>query len=115
MALLLAGAGISGALAESAASFPGGEEALQAYLTGNIKYPVLAKENGIEGTVTVNFVVTDEGKVSEVKVARPLDPDLEAEAVRLINGMPVWIPATDASGKPVPSTVTIPVKFRLKD
>lgn len=104
-----------GAFAASPASFPGGDEALLAYLSTNVKYPAFARDNGIEGTVTVLFVVGVDGSISNVKVARPLDPDLESEAVRLVKGMPVWIPATDDNGTPVSSEASLPVKFRLTE
>lgn len=103
-----------GAFADTPATFPGGPEELDKYLATNVKYPVFAMENGIEGTVTVNFIVGRDGSISEVKVARPLDPDLEAEALRIVKGMPKWTPATDDSGAPVETPVSLPVKFRLK-
>lgn len=95
------------------AVFPGGQEALDEFLNSNIKYPAFAQENGIEGTVTVDFVVAPDGTLSGIKIARPLDPDLEAEAIRVVKAMPAWTPATDDSGSPVKSTVSLPVKFRL--
>ena len=110
---LLAAACAFGAGAATPASFPGGQEALDAYLSGNVKYPAFAQENGIEGTVTVDFTVGTDGAITGVKIARPLDPDLEAEAVRVVKAMPAWTPATDDSGAAVTSTVSLPVKFRL--
>jgi len=109
---LLMAAGL-GAYASTPAAFPGGQEALDAYLENNVKYPAPAIENGIEGTVTVDFTVGTDGKVTDVKIVRPLDPDLEAEAGRVVKAMPAWAPATDDNGKPVSSTVRLPVKFRL--
>ncbi len=110
---LLLGATL-GAAAATPASFPGGQEALDQFLVENVRYPAIAQENGIEGTVTVNFTVNADGSIAAVKIVRPLDPDLEAEARRVVTKMPSWTPATDDSGRPVTSTVTLPVKFRLK-
>lgn len=110
---LLTAAIASGAAASTPATFPGGQEALDTYLGSNVKYPVFAQENGIEGTVTVDFTVSPDGTVTGVKIARPLDPDLEAEAIRVVKAMPAWVPATDDAGAPVTSTVSLPVKFRL--
>lgn len=101
------------AWADVPASFPGGQEALFKYLGTNVIYPVSAQENGIEGTVTVIFTVKPDGKISDIKIARPLDPDLEAEAIRVVKDMPAWTPATGDDGTPVSSSVTLPVKFRL--
>ncbi len=70
-------------------------------------------QNGIEGVVTLSFTVGTDGKISKITVERPLDPDLEAEAVRVVGGMPLWVPATDDTGQPVSQTVRLPVKFRL--
>lgn len=105
---------VMSAYAATPASFPGGQEQLDKYLAENVIYPVVAVENGIEGTVTIDFIVGKDGSISAVKVARPLDPDLEAEAIRIVKGMPKWTPATDDSGQPVEAPVSLPVKFRLK-
>lgn len=95
------------------ASFPGGDDALMSFLSTNVTYPAMAQENGIEGTVIVLFAVATDGAITNIHVARPLDPDLEEEALRVVKIMPAWIPATDDSGTPVSSDVTLPVKFRL--
>lgn len=105
-------AGLS-AFASTPAEFPGGKDALLAYLSENMKYPAFAIENGIEGKVMVDFIVTTDGTITDVKIARPLDPDLEEEATRLVKGMPAWKPATDDSGKAVASPVSLPITFRL--
>ncbi|MCM1319881.1 MAG: energy transducer TonB [Muribaculaceae bacterium] len=105
----------AGVYAATPATFPGGQEALSDYLNANVVYPAFARDNGIEGTVTVLFVVGTDGSISNVKVARPLDPDLEAEAVRIVKNMPNWTPATDDAGTPVSSEATLPVKFRLSN
>lgn len=101
--------------AATPASFPGGQDALQEYIASKISYPQSAIDNMIEGVVTVEFTVNADGSVSDAKVTHPLDPDLEAEAVRIVKSLPAWTPATDDSGKPVSQRVDIPVKFRLPE
>ncbi len=107
---------VSGAIscaAATPATFPGGSDAATKYLAEHIKYPARSMQNGIEGVVTLSFTVGTDGKISNITVERPLDPDLEAEAVRVVRGMPLWVPATDDAGQPVSQTVRLPVKFRL--
>ena len=103
------------ALAATPASFPGGDEACKAFLVNEIHYPPYASENGIEGTVTVSFTVAADGSIGDVKVVRPLDPDLEAEAIRVVKAMPAWIPATDDAGTPVAQSATLPIKFTITE
>ncbi len=100
--------------ADSAPSFPGGEEALATYLSENMKYPKPALDNGIEGVVTVEFTVKADGSIGQIKIVRMLDPDLEQEAIRLVKQMPAWTPA-DKGGQAIDQTVTLPVKFALPD
>lgn len=89
--------------------FPGGDSALKKYLSENVRYPEISKENGVEGIVTVGFVVNTDGSLNNVKVLKFIDPDLEKEAVRVVSGMPAWIPA-EKNGTPIeaPSQVEIP-------
>lgn len=93
-------------------SFPGGDEALQKFLTENIHYPEPALENGIEGVVTIDFLVKADGSIGETKIVRMIDPDLEDEAVRIVKSMPKWNPGI-YNGKPVDSWFRVPIKFRL--
>lgn len=102
------------ASADSAPAFPGGDAALQTYLSENMKYPKAASDNGIEGVVNVEFAVLPDGTIGQIKIVRMLDPDLEQEAIRLVKSMPTWTPA-EKGGKPVEQTVTLPVKFTLPD
>ncbi len=104
-----------GAAAQSPASFPGGKEAMEEYITTNLVYPSAARDNGIEGIITVDFTVKTDGTIGPIKIMRMVDPDLEQEAIRLVKSMPAWAPATDASGKPVASTVSLPITFSLGD
>lgn len=97
---------------EQMPSFPGGNAALMNYLSNNIKYPVIAEENGIQGRVIVQFVVGKDGHISDVRVAKSVDPSLDKEAVRVVRGMPRWIPGKQ-NGQAVTVRYTLPVTFRL--
>ncbi len=94
-------------------SFPGGQAALMQWLNANIKYPVIAAENGIEGRVIVQFVVSKTGSISDVRVVRGVDPSLDKEAVRVVNNMPNWTPGRQ-NGTTVNVRFTLPVTFRLQ-
>jgi protein TonB len=94
-------------------AFPGGDAALIKYVAENTKYPVLAQENGIEGTVYIRFVVTKTGEVGEAKVMRAVDPLLEEEALRVVKTLPRWTPGKN-NGNPVNVWFIIPVKFKLQ-
>lgn len=101
------------AFAATTPSFPGGEEAMKKYIADNLKYPEMAKENGIEGIVNVAFTVKADGSVGSIKIVRMIDPDLEQEAIRLVKTMPKWTPA-DEGGTPVEATATIAIPFILE-
>lgn len=92
--------------------FPGGTEALQQYLKVNLRYPIDAKSMGIEGKVMVNFVVNAEGIVSNAKIMRGVSPELDAEALRLVNSMNRWKPASH-NGVPLSMAVTMPIEFKI--
>ena len=99
---------------EKQPEFPGGTTALMKFLGDNIKYPVIAQENGIQGRVITNFVVERDGSISDVQVVRGQDPSLDREAVRVIKTMPKWTPGQQR-GKPVRVRFTLPVVFRLQN
>ena len=99
---------------EDQPEFPGGMSALMKFLGDNIKYPVIAQENGIQGRVITNFVVERDGSISDVQVIRGQDPSLDKEAVRVIKTMPRWTPGQQR-GKPVRVRFTLPVVFRLQN
>lgn len=103
---------VTAAFADNDATFPGGKEAMDEYITSNLKYPVTAKENGIEGVVNVSFVVNADGSIGTIEIKRLIDPDLEQEAIRLVKTMPKWTPAVK-DGKPVQSIVEMPILFTL--
>ena len=98
---------------EEMPSFPGGQGALMSYLASNIKYPVVAQENGVQGRVIVSFVVERDGSISDVKVARSVDPSLDREAQRVVKSMPKWKPGKQ-NGSAVRVKYTVPVVFRLQ-
>ena len=98
---------------EEMPSFPGGSAALMSYLSSNTKYPVVAQENGVQGRVIVSFVVERDGSISDVKVARSVDPSLDREAQRVVKSMPKWKPGKQ-NGSAVRVKYTVPVVFRLQ-
>ncbi len=93
--------------------FPGGPAALQAFLSSNTKYPVVAQENGVQGRVIVSFVVERDGSITDVKVVRSVDPSLDREATRVVKSMPRWSPGKQ-NGSAVRVKYTVPVVFRLQ-
>ena len=99
---------------ETMPEFPGGQGELMKYLASNVKYPVIAQENGIQGRVICQFVVNKDGSIVDVVVARTSgEPSLDKEAVRVIKSMPKWKPGKQR-GKAVRVKYTVPVNFRLQ-
>ena len=98
---------------EQMPQFPGGQQALFEYLSKNIKYPVIAEENGVQGRVIVTFVVERDGSITDVKVVKSVDPSLDKEAQRVVKAMPHWIPGKQ-NGSAVRVKYTVPVTFRLQ-
>lgn len=97
---------------EQEPSYPGGEEAMQAFIKENITYPEEAVKNKEQGRVYVKFVIEKDGSVSNVKVARGVSPSLDAEALRVIQSMPKWNPGMQR-GKAVRTNVIVPIAFKL--
>lgn len=97
---------------EEMPEFPGGQAKLLEFIARNVKYPVKAQENGIQGTVIISFVVGKDGNVTEPKVTRSLDPQTDAEALRVISAMPKWKPGKQ-NGKPLRVKYNVPIQFRL--
>ena len=104
---------VFGDIAEQMPMFPGGDRKLMEYLASSIQYPPECEESCIQGRVIVTFVVERDGSISQAKVAKSLDPLLDAEALRVVNAMPKWIPGRQ-NGVTVAVKYTIPVTFRLK-
>ncbi len=118
--LLESGDGVTGdegneivTFAEQPAEFPGGPEALGNYLSKNIQFPPLARENGQEGKVILQFVVDKTGNISDIEVVKKVGWGFEEEAIRVIKTMPAWKPAKQ-NGKPVIIRMVLPVVFKLQ-
>ena len=94
-------------------SYPGGQGALLSYLSTHVKYPVVAQENGVQGRVTVSFVVERDGSITDVHVVRSVDPSLDREAARVISSMPNWQPGKQ-NGSAVRVKFNVPVQFKLQ-
>ena len=99
-------------IVEQMPSFKGGDAALMEWLSRNIKYPVMAEENGIQGRVVATFVVERDGSITNVKIVKSVESSLDNEAVRVLMSMPKWIPGKQ-SGQDVRVRYTVPVTFRL--
>ena len=97
---------------EDQPEFPGGAAALYEYLSKNIKYPAICRENNIQGRVLVTFIVNKDGAIVEPEVVKSVNPSLDKEALRVISTMPNWKPGSQR-GKPVRVKYTVPVNFRL--
>lgn len=97
---------------EQMPEYPGGPQALFEFLTSNIHYPAEAEKAGIQGRVIATFVVEKDGSISESKVVKSVDPLLDAEALRVINAMPKWIPGKQ-NGKVVRVKYTVPLSFHV--
>ena len=97
---------------ENMPEFPGGDLGLMKYIQKNVKYPPIAKEYNITGKVYVSFIVDKSGNVTNVKVIRGVDKNLDAEAVRVVKSLPKYKPGKKR-GKPVRVMFTIPINFKL--
>ena len=98
---------------EQMPQFPGGDQELLNYINKNIKYPVIAQENGISGKVTLRFVVSKTGTVDRVEVVRSLDPACDKEAIRVVKSLPKFIPGKQ-NGVNVSVWYTLPVTYKLE-
>ena len=97
---------------ETLPQFPGGQGVMMKYLAANIKYPASAVKAKKQGRVIVSFVIQKDGSVTNARIVRSVDPELDAEALRIVKAMPNWTPGTQ-DGKPVNVNYTIPVVFSL--
>ncbi len=100
-------------IVENKPEFPGGDAELMKFISNNIKYPVIAQENGIQGRVICQFVVNKDGSIVDINVVRSVDPSLDKEAIRVIKSMPKWKPGMQR-GKAVRVKFTLPIVFRLQ-
>ena len=92
--------------------FPGGVQAMMDFLSKNVKYPPACAENSIQGRVIVQFTIDTIGQVTQTEIVRSVHPDLDAEALRVVNSFPRWKPAMNR-GKPIASKFTVPISFML--
>lgn len=99
-------------MVEQMPQFPGGPAELLKYIAKNLKYPIIAQENGIQGKVILRFVVNAKGYVEDIKVLRSLDTYCDKEAVRVVKSLPQWIPGKQ-NGRNVPVYYTCPIVFKL--
>ena len=100
-------------IVEQMPQFPGGEKEMMKFIKNNLRYPSLAAENGIQGTVIVNFVVDHEGKITRIKVVRGIGGGCDEEAIRIVKAMPKWGPGKQR-GQPVRVQFNLPIKFTLQ-
>lgn len=107
-------AGMSfGIMAAETAAFPGGKDALDKFIAKTMVYPESSKSMGVEGVVNVQFTVNPDGTLSDIKIVRMVDPDLEKEAIRIVKKMPAWQPA-EKDGTAVASTAKVAIHFVLE-
>lgn len=100
-------------IVEEMPEFPGGDAALQRYLATSIRYPVIAQENGIQGRVYIQFVINQQGEVTNAVILRGVDPSLDREALRVVQAMPKWKPGRQRN-RPVRVSYTVPINFVLQ-
>jgi TonB family protein len=100
-------------IVEDMPEFPGGESSLRKYIANSIIYPEVAVRKGIQGKVYVTFVVTKSGSIANARIARGVDPDLDREALRVVNGLPKWMPGKQR-GQAVNVSYTVPINFSLE-
>jgi protein TonB len=101
-----------GAHLQQKPQYPGGTAQRDSFISRHLQYPAQAKQQGIEGTVVVAFVVDADGDITDIKVKRSVSPQLDKEAQRIIKQMPDWKPGRK-NGKAVPVRVVLPIKFEL--
>src|SRR5690554_4634925 len=97
-------------IVEEMPEFPGGQAALQKYLASSVKYPVIAQENGIQGRVYIQFVINQNGEVTNATILRGVDPSLDREALRVVEAMPKWKPGKKRNG-PLRVSYTVSITF----
>lgn len=99
---------------EEMPEYPGGKEAMYKFLVNNIKYPEESRKNGTQGTVFTTFIVEKSGKISNIRVLKSVNEELDKEAVRVISEMPKWNPGKE-KGKPVRVVFNLPISYKLDE
>ena len=102
-----------GTVLEQPPTFPGGEAALLRYVSEHVKYPAIAQEQEIQGTVVLRFVVLEDGSIGDVIIQRGLDPSCDKEAVRVVKSLPRFVPGKQ-QGRPVKVWFTLPIRFIIQ-
>ena len=102
------------AIVDEMPEYPGGQQALMEFISNNVKYPENAQKNGISGKIFVQFVIETDGSIGDVKIGRGVDPELDAEGIRVVESMPKWKPGKER-GKFVRVSYTVPINFSLKN
>jgi len=92
--------------------FPGGDNAMFKFLAKKTRYPAVAREQNIQGTIYLSFIVQEDGSITNIKVLKGLGGGLDEEAIRVIQLMPKWLPGI-YDGKPRETTINFPFKFTL--
>lgn len=105
---------LSQPMSEQFPSFPGGQTALYNFLAQNLHYPTDAYYNGIEGTVIVKFIVEKDGSITNVYILKSVDPQLDNEAIRVIESMPKWTPGC-VNGQPARMHYNLPITFKIPE
>ena len=101
-------------IVEESPSFPDGEEGRRKFLMDNVKYPDLARDNNIQGTVYVAFVVEPDGSISNIQILKSIGAGCDEEAIRVVKLMPKWTPGRQR-GKNVRVKISMPIKFVVVD
>lgn len=99
-------------LVEQEPEFPGGESAMFQFIQKNVQYPMVAREQGIQGRVFVSFIVDKDGSISNVEIVKGVHASLDQEAMRVVKKMPKWSPGK-SNGKPVKVKMRLPITFTL--
>lgn len=99
---------------EQMPAFPGGQGDLLEFLAENIKYPKVAKDNGVEGMVVVEYIIEKDGSISNAQVVKGIGAGCDEEALRVVNAMPNWLPGKQR-GQVVPVKFNLPIRFKLED
>ena len=93
--------------------YPGGSAEMYKFVGMNVRYPEKAMQNDVQGRVVVGFIIDKDGKPVDISIIKSVDPELDAEAMRVAGMMPAWKPATK-DGKPVRCKMAMPVAFKLQ-
>ena len=99
-------------IVEESPEFPGGIDSMYAFIQKNIHYPEVSKERGEQGTVYLNFIVEEDGSITNIHIVRGVSELIDKEAIRVVKLMPNWIPGKQA-GKAVRVRFTLPIRFQL--